>query len=417
MVKYYSPQVEPLKNGKFKYSIRYTDPSFVGVKKSSTTMTKDTTHSRKLADEVVKKKIQNIIGKIGFKEATFEEVANLMLDQYQKRGRSYNSVQSVKNNFTRIFKKFGSRNISSITAIEINRFLNDLLYKDNFKNATVGKYKTNFKLTFIYAKNYGYIKRNPMPDVHIEPKNERSYWNYRVKHWYLTKEETQTILDDCIHENRNDFHDFYLWLYLTGMRIGEGGAIREDNIIQNLQGDYFVTVDGTLIYEKDKGWYKQPWTKTESGMRTVSLPYQAINLYYKHSCNTDWMRLLFEWPSSIKTFRALLFSQLKFYNYHPKAKFKNGYLFTNKLTHNPMTKTTISKCLKRICKRHDIDKQITSHIFRHTYISTLASKGFPLEVIADRVGHKNIGTIQAIYLHVINSEREKYNNMMKYYHF
>ena len=56
MVKYYSPQVEPLKNGKFKYSIRYTDPSFVGVKKSSTTMTKDTTHSRKLADEVVKKK-------------------------------------------------------------------------------------------------------------------------------------------------------------------------------------------------------------------------------------------------------------------------------------------------------------------------------------------------------------------------
>lgn len=33
MVKYYTPQVEPLKNGKFKYSIRYTDPSFVGVHK------------------------------------------------------------------------------------------------------------------------------------------------------------------------------------------------------------------------------------------------------------------------------------------------------------------------------------------------------------------------------------------------
>lgn len=41
MVKYYSPQVEPLKNGKFKYSIRYTDPSFVGVKKSSITRAKD----------------------------------------------------------------------------------------------------------------------------------------------------------------------------------------------------------------------------------------------------------------------------------------------------------------------------------------------------------------------------------------
>ena len=50
MVKYYSPQVEPLKNGKFKYSIRYTDPSFVGVRKKSVTIAKDTTHARNLAN-------------------------------------------------------------------------------------------------------------------------------------------------------------------------------------------------------------------------------------------------------------------------------------------------------------------------------------------------------------------------------
>lgn len=34
MVKYYSPQVTPLDNGKFKYSIRYRDSSFKGVKKN-----------------------------------------------------------------------------------------------------------------------------------------------------------------------------------------------------------------------------------------------------------------------------------------------------------------------------------------------------------------------------------------------
>ena len=285
------------------------------------------------------------------------------------------------------------------------------------KNSTVSNYRTNFKITFIYAKNYGYVKQNPMNDVHIEKKNEKSYWNYRVKHWYLTNEETRTILDDCINEGREDFHDFFLWLYLNGMRIGEGGAIKEDNITCDADGNYFVTINGTLINKIGEGWFKQPWTKTESGMRTISLPYQAVNLYYKNSRNTDLMKLLFDLPTSLKTFKGLAFTKLSMINYHPKTPFKNGYLFTNKMTHNPMTKTAISKCLKRICKRNNIDKQITSHIFRHTYISVLASKGFPLEVIADRVGHKNIGTIQAIYLHVINSERKKYNNLMKHYHF
>ena len=417
MVKYYTPQVEPLKNGKFKYSIRYTDPSFVGVHKSSTTITKNTAHARNLAETKVKKKIKDILGKVGFKEATFEEVAKLTLKQYKKRGRSYNSVRSLELRFTKILKKFGSRRISSISAVEINRFLNDLLYKENYKNSTVSNYKFNFRLTFTYAKNYGYIKQNPMPDVHIERKNEKSYWNYRVKHWYLTDEETRTILDDCTNEGREDFHDFFLWLYLNGMRIGEGGAIKEDNISHDIYGNYFVTINGTLIEHVGKGWIKQPWTKTESGMRTISLPYQAVNLYYKHSRNTDWMKLLFNFPSPLICFPTLLFTKLTINNYHPTAPFKNGYLFTNKLTHNPITKTTISKCLQRICKRHNIDKQITSHIFRHTYISILASKGFPLEVIADRVGHKNIGTIQAIYLHVINSERQKYNDLMKHYHF
>lgn len=59
MVKYYTPQVEPLKNGKFKYSIRYTDPSFLGVHKSSTTITKNTAKARNLADVKVKKMIQD----------------------------------------------------------------------------------------------------------------------------------------------------------------------------------------------------------------------------------------------------------------------------------------------------------------------------------------------------------------------
>lgn len=39
----------------------------------------------------------------------------------------------------------------------------------------------------------------------------------------------------------------FLWLYLNGMRIGEGGAIKEDDISHDIYGNYFVTINGTLI--------------------------------------------------------------------------------------------------------------------------------------------------------------------------
>ena len=74
MVKYYTPQVEPLKNGKFKYSIRYIDPSFVGVHKSSTTITKNTAKARNLADVKVKKMIQDKLNIQSIKQITMDKL-------------------------------------------------------------------------------------------------------------------------------------------------------------------------------------------------------------------------------------------------------------------------------------------------------------------------------------------------------
>lgn len=76
MVKYYTPQVEPLKNGKFKYSIRYTDPSFVGVHKSSTTITKNTAHARNLAETKVKRKLRIFSVKLDLKKPLLRKWQN-----------------------------------------------------------------------------------------------------------------------------------------------------------------------------------------------------------------------------------------------------------------------------------------------------------------------------------------------------
>lgn len=93
-----------------------------------------------------------------------------------------------------------------------------------------------------------------------------------IKYWYLTKKELSTILNYCLSQNRQDFYSFYLWLYLTGMRIGEAGAIEEKDIFYE-DSTWFATVRGTLIHKTGtKGWIKQPWTKNETSMRDVALP-------------------------------------------------------------------------------------------------------------------------------------------------
>lgn len=55
----------------------------------------------------------------------------------------------------------------------------------------------------------------------------------------------------------------------------------------------------------------------------------------------------------------------------------------------------------------EINKQVSSHIFRHTHVSKLAELGTPLFAIQDRVGHENSKITEQIYLHVTKGVREK----------
>ncbi len=74
----------------------------------------------------------------------------------------------------------------------------------------------------------------------------------------------------------------------------------------------------------------------------------------------------------------------------------------------PVQITAINTFLREYVKpKMNIDKNISSHIFRHTHVSKLAELGVPLYAIQDRVGHENSKITESIYLHVTNNVREK----------
>lgn len=66
----------------------------------------------------------------------------------------------------------------------------------------------------------------------------------------------------------------------------------------------------------------------------------------------------------------------------------------------PMNLRTFNGFLERNRKSAGLDKQITSHFFRHSHISLLVELGTPIPLIMERVGHSDSKVTMEIYSHV-----------------
>lgn len=385
MVKYYSPQVTKLKNGKYKYSIRYRDPSFTGIRKKSVTITKNTTYAKTNAEKIVKRKIEEQLGEYSFTPITCEELGKNLINLWEKNGISYKTRRGYRSTLNNINKTFGKLVVSQITTVQINRFINDLLYKYNLSNSTAHVYFNVFSQIFNYAKQFGYTKTNIMNEVKVNYKDEKAKKRYRVENWYLTDKEVKTILDLCVERKRPEYANLFLWMYLTGMRIGEACAIQIKNV--HVEGKtYYVDITGTMISVVGHGEVKQFATKTAKSYRTISLPEQAVQIFKLYS----------------------------------KNKKRDDFLFTS--VHSQSSKyvinsRTVEAFLRTLRPHTHIKKHVTSHIFRHTHVSKLAELGFPLSYISKRVGHESEGITRDIYLHVTERAQKTYDSKIQKFKF
>lgn len=89
---------------------------------------------------------------------------------------------------------------------------------------------------------------------------------------------------------------------------------------------------------------------------------------------------------------------------NPKFE-KLNYLFVTK-NGVPVQINSFNLGLKKAGARVGLEhKNLSSHIFRHTHISWLAEKGYPLKAIMDRVGHEDSKITNQIYTHVTKNMR------------
>jgi integrase len=81
-----------------------------------------------------------------------------------------------------------------------------------------------------------------------------------------------------------DLADIVDLLLATGARIGEILALRWEDV-DLAAARPTVTICGTIVYVKGKGFFRQDWTKTDAGYRTVILPRFAVGMVMARQLN------------------------------------------------------------------------------------------------------------------------------------
>lgn len=365
--------IEVTSNGKYKYFERYTDPYTLKVKKVTVTLAKNTAQAKKQAQRLLNEKIEERLNEKEIVNLTIENLLDEWWNQHKRSIRN-NSIKAYGTVIKYIQKNFNMNVLISKADTKLfQRFFNSLDHSYEYRK----KFRTVFKMMFDYAVNMEYISSNPVDKTKIL-KPASTIENYRlIEQKYLTREEVEKLLS-VYYSTFQSARLGYLaeFMYLTGVRIGEAISLTTEDFIPETKQ---VNIHGTLDYSEGYKNAKKELTKTAASYREIALSDRAAEIL---------KTLIFE-------------NQIKFNNKD------NDYIFVGK-TGKPIRITSFNASLKRMNEKlgeNKIQKNLTSHIFRHSHISLLAELNIPIKTIMQRVGHTDEKITLQIYTHVTKKQK------------
>lgn len=366
--------IEQRANGKYRYSERYTDPYTGKSRRVSVTLDNKTRQTQKEAQYTLNNKIADALNKVQLKnpDITLKE----LYDEWYKTYRlqvAEGTYIPTKDMLKAPLKDLGHDSlVNKIDYVLINKILDSYIYDKGLSNRYVSIIKSKLNQMMKYAVRKGYIIDNPIDKVDLNFK--RNTAGQKIKDKYLEDDEYQKLIEYTDQKNKR-YSLFFQWLYLTGMRAGEGVALQKSDIFQR-DGEWIAQVSGTILYKERKvsDMKKSEMPKTAAGFRDVTLSSKTVEIY---------QTLLEMNPAG-----DFLFQTSKGTPFHLSA--------INTFLRNHKSKMGLPE-----------DKPLSSHIFRHTHISKLAEIGVPMYVIQERVGHEDSKVTQQIYLHVTKKAKEK----------
>jgi prophage lambdaSa1, site-specific recombinase, phage integrase family protein len=364
--------MEELPTGKYKFFERYKDPYTEKLKKVSVTMEKKTPQARNQAALLLQEKIKQKLNKKQVESITFEEIYKLFYKSWSQTVK-----ESTKHNCKSIDKKMKEVIPSDTLLANLDRrFLQEAIEKVIETNGHIAAKKVRHRLRgiFKYAVQYSYIENNEVDYTTIPQRPKTLEELEKKRNNFLTMDEVKTLVNVL---NGREYHqkyaDMVLVLSLTGMRYGELAALQLKNIdFQNSK----IEITGNF----DSVNKIKTLPKTTNSIRTIK---------------------------ASKTVMEAIQRQIARLSERFQPLSSEDYIFCFERWNQPTTIACFIQILKKYGKEAGIDKNLTSHIFRHSHISFLAESGLPIKSIMDRVGHSNAKMTLEIYSHTTQDMEDK----------
>lgn len=196
------------------------------------------------------------------------------------------------------------------------------------------KYVTNFKKIIRIAHANDWIDKDPF-----------LHWKGKLKivdREYLTEKELQTLVEKEFETDRlNHVKDIFVFCCFTGLAYADVKKLANKNLVLGVTGELWIKI-------------KRSKTDTRSNIPILSIP-QAIIDKYKDSSD------------------------------YPNTEYLLPVLSNQKM----------NAYLKEIADLCGIQKNLTFHLARHTFATTVTlTNGVPMESVSKMLGHKSIKTTQ-----------------------
>ena len=241
----------------------------------------------------------------------------------------------------------------------------------SYKQKTVKRKIASIKAFYNYLEETEIIAESPFRKIKVKFKETVTL--PRI----IPREEIEKLLNhmyQCLNENDKASRKFMLRdvavievFFATGARVYEISNIRDDSINLNTG----------LIRLMGKGGKER----------------------YVQISNTSILEVL-----------------KKYYDENEQSIKKSGYFFVNN-RESRYTEQSIRLMLKKYTKQAGIERNITPHMFRHSFATYLIEEGVDVSCVQQILGHSSIKTTQ-IYIHIaakkqaeILKERHPRNNM------
>lgn len=364
--------IEDLPNGKYKFFERYKDPYTEKLKKVSVTMEKKTPQAKNQAALLLQEKINKKLKTNNVQSVTFGEIYNLFYRQWEKTVK-----ESTKHTYLFVDNIIKKEINNDILLVNIDRRfiqekLDKILEEKSYQTAT--RVRIRLKNIFEYALNYSYIDNNEVTFTSVPKPPETIEEIEQKREKFLTMEEIKKLIDSLNSKVYNQkYGDMVLVLALTGMRYGELVALQLKNIdFKNKK----IEIAGNF----DSIHKIKTIPKTRKSIRNIKVSEATLE-----AIKRQIIRLT-------ERFQPLT---------------DDDYIFCFDVWNSPITLPTFSQIIKKYGAIAGIEKNLSSHVFRHSHISYLAEAGLPIKSIMDRVGHANAKMTLEIYSHTTKDMEDK----------